>query len=281
MKCFLMLDLVGTLIEFNHVINREQPRNKYMESVADEYQSRINYIGRKLNEFMQSGNIVTIASSQDHCSTHHIATVLSDIDKVILDENKDKIYYFISEARTNETYLAESGKEIYLVEDKIKAYYTISSKYPEYYPIAIDDGPTHNDIFYKILSQGGQVGYILNDYNNRELYPKNFQRLAYRIFHLDDTLDGMITWNNSLEENSKLSLEGYEILPFTNYYEQMHNHTLNAAEVYNWNKKRKLIAYLKKHGFSDDEIFDLFKHNCISMEPSFEKAFQKIIKPKL
>ncbi len=79
MKKLIVTDLMGTLIEADHVV---RPRSQ------KEYQSRLATCGRNLNELLESGREVIILTSLSHTTIEEEKIILNDIYATISDANK-------------------------------------------------------------------------------------------------------------------------------------------------------------------------------------------------
>lgn len=67
MKYLLIVDLMGTLLEANQVLGyKSNLLNSEQKRYKDEYKSRILYISRKLNTFLDQNNNVCIISIQKY-----------------------------------------------------------------------------------------------------------------------------------------------------------------------------------------------------------------------
>lgn len=281
MKYLLILDLAGTLIESIHITSR---LNDNGNGLYGEYYSRINCIGRKLNNFLENNNNrVVILSSFDHGPYQNLEMVMKDINSIITEGNRERIEYYVSYSEICCT--MDNGNQIIGVSTKDVVYDNLLSTYRGYYPIAIDDRPSV-DNYLKVLKNGGQCIFIKNelysfsaDYNSMEILKKRF--------HLDDDIDRLIGYFSRASVRFSHQYESYEEMPefykfsVDDTYRKLNNGDLNIEELYNWLKLTDIKHLFFAAGYSIETIEELIKHNCIAQYPSFEMAYQKILLPKI
>ena len=171
MKKLIIIDLMGTLIEADHVV---RPRK------SKEYQSRVATCGRYLNELLESGREVIILTSLSHTTIEEEKIILNDIYatisaankplfKIILtDVNDEKKKKQIKEAIDSGpgekeiiNALAKDGK-LELLADKDEAYEQILKEYKGYQISTVDDRYKRNKGFAKVVNSGGAVYAITN-----------------------------------------------------------------------------------------------------------------------
>lgn len=281
MNYLLILDLAGTLIESIHITSRLNDAGK---GLYGEYYSRINYIGRKLNNFLENNNNrVVILTSYDHGDYENLEMVIKDINNTISEGNSERIEYYVAYSKIQCT--MNNGNDIIGVPEKDVVYDILLSKYKGYYPIAIDDRPSAKN-YLKVLKTGGQCIFIKN-----ELYSFSADYRAMEIlkkrFHLNDDIDRLIGYFSRSSVRFSDQYKSYEEMPeFYKFsadatYTKLNNGDLNIEELYNWLKLTDIKHFFFNAGYSIEDIEKLIEHKCISQYPSFEMAYQKILLPKI
>ena len=171
MKKLIVIDLMGTLIEADHVV---RPRSQ------KEYPSRVATCGRYLNELLESGREVIILTSLSHTTIEEEKIILNDIYATISDANKPLFKIILTDVNDEKKQkqimdpidsgtgeieminaLAQDGK-LELLADKYEAYEQIINKYKGYQISTVDDRYKRNKGFAKVLNSGGTVYVITN-----------------------------------------------------------------------------------------------------------------------
>jgi len=264
MNIFLITDLMGTLMEADHMLTHEPPWCK-------EYPSRLNYVGRKINTFLNGNhNRVAIISNEDHCSKEEIAKVLSDIDSVILSENRARMHYYITHEWniglvTDEVFKTENGNDMYYIRTKDKAYESITKQYPHFYYIGMDDMPQES-LMAQIIRRGGECSFITKITWKNEKVERMTGDTA--LAFIDRCCD-----INKLSKGNILNLE--------EAYKMLYSNRLDINDLWSLKWQVPFNNYLEKFDFSAEEIDNLYDKNIISIDPSFERAFQKRIVPRI
>ena len=290
MKYLFILDLSGTLIEAAHVCYRKEldKINPYF----NEYYSRINYIGRKLNQLLENNyNRIVILSSEDHSTIEDIELIIKDINRTILDKNKDRIEYYVAVEnivkKENSIYcVMENDNKIIKVREKSIVYDKVLEVYPQYYPITIDDRPSFQ-CFSKVLQKNGECYFIQNEINSIAIYqPETIQRFEKR-YHVRDNIDTLISHYEHCTDIFSFSYKNIEEMPeylkfsTDDAYQMLYNGTLNVDNFYKWRYLTDIKKGFIEQGYSLEYIESLIKHHCIDIFPSFEIAYQKRILPKI
>lgn len=294
MNYLLILDLAGTLIETVHITNRlnDNGKGKKLESneraFFEEYYSRINNIGRKLNAFLENNNNrIVILSSIDHATCENLEMVIKDINDTINEGNIERIDYYIADVEEDYQILStmDNGNKIIGVCKKDIVYDDLLSIYQGYYPIAVDDRPSVKN-YLKVLERGGQCFFIKNELYSFSTTPKSMELFKKR-YHLDDNIDRLIKYFLRSSIIFSYEYENYEKMPefykfdVEEIYIKLNNGDLNIEELYNWLRLTDMKHFFFKAGYSINDIDKLIKYHCIGQFPSFEMAYQKILLPKI
>lgn len=277
MKYLLIVDLMGTLLEANQVLGYEQclldsERKRY----KDEYKSRILYISRKLNTFLDQNNNVCIITSIDHCTEERLLRVIKDIDKNIHIHNRDKIKYFITDCL--DINLKQNFDRLTITFKREQAYDLAINRNAGYYYITMDDDLINASCASKVLGLGGQYILINNMLNTTGWF--NSERYEYlkKHFHINDNLDRLVSY---YEQCSTLFLESCNFSKEEIYLKLLSN-KLDIDELYSWLILRDIKSTFKhEFGYGFDYTQELINHNCIQIYPSFEQAYQKVLIPKI
>ena len=296
MKYLLILDLAGTLIETIHVTSRLNDNGKggklypTQRVFFEEYYSRINYIGRKLNKFLENNNRIVILSSIDHATLENLKMIIRDINDTIDEGNIRRIEYYLADTEEDYQILCtmDNGNKIMGVRKKDIVYDNLLSIYQGYYPIAIDDRPSRKN-YSKVLERGGQCFFIKNDLYTYSVSP-DYMELLKKRYHLNDDIDRLIGYfsrsskrflnTDCKDKNYEELLEVYKF-DVEETYKKLNEGTLDVEGLYNWLRIADIKCFFFKAGYSIEDIEKLIKHHCIDQFPSFEMAYQKILLPKI
>lgn len=278
MKYLLIVDLMGTLLEANKVLGYEPNLlNFEQKRYKDEYESRILYISRKMNNFLDKNNNVCIVTSIDHCSEDRLLTIIKDIDEKIHFYNRDKIKYFITDSM--EMNLKHTFNDRLTITFKREEAYDLAiNEHAGYYYITIDDDLINAYCASKVLDLGGQYILINNMLNTTGW--SNSERYEYlkKHFHINDNFDRLVPYYDQcatlFSDSCNFSKE--EI------YLKLLSNKLDIDELYSWLILRDIRATFKEEsGYSFDYTQELINHKCIQVYSSFEQAYQKVLIPKI
>ena len=290
MNYLFILDLSGTLMEGAHVCCRNEIDKTH--PFFNEYDSRINYVGRKLNNMLNNNhNRIIILTSEDHCTIEELEVVIKDINSTILDKNIERIEYFVSiELAVNIDKpihcIMENGNKIIKVQNKSLAYDKVLKMYKNYYPITIDDRPSF-ECFAKVLEKNGECIFIQNELNTFAVYTYEFRQLLEKRHHVRDNIDTLIPHYYRCADIFSFSYENVDEMPeylkfsIEETYKMLHNGTLNVEDFYNWRNLTDIKKGFIDIGYSLEDIESLINHHCIEVFPSFEMAYQKRLVPKI
>lgn len=190
MKKLIVIDLMGTLIEADHVV---RPRSQ------KEYPSRVVTCGRYLNELLESGREVIILTSLSHTTIEEEKIILNDIYATISDANKPLFKIILTDVNDEKKQkqimdpidsgtgeieminaLAQDGK-LELLADKDEAYEQIINKYKGYQISTVDDRYKSNKGFAKVLNSGGTVYVITNALASMQWNLGDYKEKAIKI----------------------------------------------------------------------------------------------------
>ena len=290
MNYLFILDLSGTLIEAAHVCYRR--KSKDTNPYINEYYSRINLIGRRLNKLMENNNRVVILTSEDHCVIQDLELIIRDINNKIFNDNKDRIEYFVEspgKLKKSIYRIMENGNTIVKVSSKSIAYDIVLDMYKNYYPVTIDDRPLI-ECFSKVLQRKGECFFIRNEFNSFAIPTSYFLDLAMGMqrhekkHHIKDNVDTLIKYYDfcrKIFEDYEENIPEYQRFSVEKTYEMLYDGTLNIEKLYNWLNYTDIKKDFVEIGYSLKDIESLIEHHCIECFPSFEMVYQKRLLPKL
>lgn len=269
MKKLVIFDLMGTLLEAEHV---GKPNIGYRKN---EYNSRIMYCTRKLNELLKRGMEIVILSSLDHTKLEHEMKIVSDIDSLIDKKYSNNLQYIFAKGGAvnvrNITSLSiDSNKPILIVEDKDSAYDYLIKKYYDYNIFAVDDDPLHNSGFANVYKNRGKIYLINNWFNSKMLGEKGYEKYKNRTFRYPfiDNETIIRTYLSKMKMSDKESI--------TDIYDRYLNGRLDLKEL--TFPILKFKEYLEQYGICEEEFERAKNIGIININTSLEEVYQKILR---
>ncbi len=166
-----------------------------------------------------------------------------------------------------------------------EAYDFVIRKNKEYYYITIDDVLNASSIS-KVLDLGGQFIHINNRINAFGWCTYEEYELYRKKFHMEDSFDRLVKYYELASSIWTSSIENSEYDKIFNFskeetYSKLLSKRLDIEKIYAWLIVRDIQKVFEQEaGYSIGYTQELIKHYCIQIYPSFEQAYQKVLKPK-
>ena len=257
MKKLIILDLMGTLLEADHVV----APHKY-----GEYNSRIRALASRLNAILSSGREIIILTDISHTEVPDEIILLNDIYSTILPANREGISFIVAGVRSgvhikqllssNENEIASTKGKMKVFGDKDSAYESIFERYKGYSISAVDDHYYTNNGFEKIIEMGGKTYQITNDFGSTSFGLADYRRKDRRHS----------AWTNNYQSVMKITF------PYATAYDYI-NLLANSVDTMTFYHDIKIGEVVKSlNSFVEDESVGEFDETLDGIQERASKV---------